>query len=74
METSDNSMLAESEPINQESLTWCIKGLFAKDLLGEENQNALQDFLENELVLKETADVLNMRFADIKVLDLGSRG
>ncbi|KAF4636456.1 hypothetical protein G7Y89_g1635 [Cudoniella acicularis] len=60
------SMLAETVPFDKESLIWCIKGLLAEDLLSEEKQNVLQDFLKNELVLGEITDVLNMRFADLK--------
>jgi len=59
-------MLADKTPFDETSLTWCIKGLLAEDLLSEEKQNALRDFLENKLVLNETADVLNMRFEDLK--------
>ena len=60
-----DKMLADKAPFTQDSLTWCIKGLLAEDLLSEEKQNVLQDFLKNELVLGEIADVLNMRFADL---------
>lgn len=60
-----DNMLADKTPFDQASLTWCIKGLLASDLLSEEKQNVLQDFLKNELVLGEIADVLNMRFADL---------
>jgi len=59
-------MLANTVPFDEQSLTWCIKGLLAEDLLSEEKQNVLRDFLENKLVLAETADVLNMRFGDLK--------
>lgn len=61
-----NYMFANKAPFDRDSLTWCIKGLLAEDLLSEEKQNVLQDFLKNDLVLGEIADVLNMRFADLK--------
>ena len=59
-------MLANSTPFDETSLTWCIKGLLAEDLLSEEKQNVLRDFLDNKLVLSETADVLNMRYGDLE--------
>jgi hypothetical protein len=37
-----------------------------EDLLSDEKQSILQDFLQSDIVLGEIADVLNMRFADIK--------
>jgi len=61
-----DDMLAGIAPFDEDSLTWCIKGLLAEDLLSEEKQNVLRDFLENDLVLGEIADVLNMRFGDLK--------
>jgi hypothetical protein len=61
-----NNMLSDTTPFNKHTLTWCIKGLLAEDLLSDEKQGILQDFLRNEVVLGEIADVLNMRFADIK--------
>lgn len=61
-----DSMLANTQPFDHTSLTWCIKGLLVEDLLSEEKQNVLRDFLDNDLVLTEIADVLNMRFADLK--------
>jgi hypothetical protein len=38
-------MLANITPFEKKSLTWCIKGLLAEDLLSEEKQNVLRDFL-----------------------------
>jgi len=60
------NMLANTAPFDTDSLTWCIKGLLAEDLLSEEKQNVLRDFLANDLVLGEIADVLNMRFSDLQ--------
>lgn len=61
-----DNMLANTAPFDKDSLTWCIRGLLAEDLLSEEKQNVLRDFLGNDLVLGEIADVLNMRFGDLE--------
>ncbi|KAK2059035.1 hypothetical protein LY76DRAFT_605043 [Colletotrichum caudatum] len=42
----------------------CIKGLLEQDLLGDEKQTILKEFEQNEMVLKEIADVPNTRFTD----------
>ncbi|KAI0555716.1 hypothetical protein F4679DRAFT_569440 [Xylaria curta] len=52
------------EPFNREVLGWCINGLLAEDLLSDEKQAILREFLGSPVVLDEIADVLNMRFAD----------
>ncbi|KAJ9656579.1 hypothetical protein H2201_008491 [Coniosporium apollinis] len=59
-------MLAAFAPFNHKTLSWCINGLLAEDLLSDEKKSILQDLLQNEVVLSEIADVLNMRFADIE--------
>jgi hypothetical protein len=64
-----SAMLTDPTPFNEESLTRCIKGLLTEDLLSDEKQSILQEFLQNKVVLAEIADVLNMRFADIKNWD-----
>jgi hypothetical protein len=71
-----DSMLRDTEPFDEDTLKWCISGLLAEDLLSDGKQRILLDFLENDLVLGEIADVLNMRFADIKNWDwhAGSEG
>jgi hypothetical protein len=64
-----SAMLTDPTPFNEESLTRCIKGLLTEDLLSDEKQSILQEFLQNKLVLAEIANVLNMRYADIKNWD-----
>ncbi|MCJ1254916.1 hypothetical protein MMC24_002732 [Lignoscripta atroalba] len=61
-----DDVLANSKAFNDRTLRWCINGLLKNDLLSNEKKAILQDFLQNEVVLGEIADVLNMRFADIK--------
>ncbi|KAK1765578.1 hypothetical protein QBC33DRAFT_579689 [Phialemonium atrogriseum] len=57
---------ARDGPIDRDSLTRCIKGLLTEDLLSDEKQAILQDFLGSGVALSEIADVLNMRFSDLK--------
>ncbi|CAG9950082.1 unnamed protein product [Clonostachys rosea f. rosea IK726] len=51
------------------TLRWCIKGLLKEDLLSEEKQVILREFLDDDVVLDEIADVLNMRVSDIENWD-----
>ncbi|KAI0472230.1 hypothetical protein F4859DRAFT_504899 [Xylaria cf. heliscus] len=60
----EKDFFGNKEPFNRDVLGWCINGLLAEDLLSDEKQTILREFLENPVVLKEIADVLNMRFAD----------
>ena len=62
-EHSETLILTKS-PFNNETLDWSIQALLAEDLLSDEKQAILREFLDNDLVLGEIADVLNMRFAD----------
>lgn len=59
-------MFSTINPFDESTLKWCINGLLAEDLLSEEKQGILRDFLNNPMVLREMADILNMRFADIE--------
>lgn len=43
------------------SLKWVIAGLHSSDLLSNEKREVLKDFGTNDMILKEIADVLNMR-------------
>lgn len=58
--------MSEAAPFNEESLTSCIKGLLTEDILSDEKQAILRDFLESDIAKSEIADVLNMRFSDLK--------
>ncbi|KAF4335775.1 ubiquitin ligase [Fusarium beomiforme] len=67
-ETIGNScrqIFGEKSPFDSTTLKWCINGLLAEDLLSDQKQAILRDFLEKPVVLGEIADVLNMRFSNI---------
>lgn len=59
------ALLAEKAPFDLPTLDWAIKGLLAEDLLSDEKQSLLREILDNDVVLREIADVLNMRIADL---------
>lgn len=48
---------------NVQTLKWVIQGLQSSDLLSNEKREVLKDFLSNDIILAEIADVLNMRMA-----------
>ncbi|PVI02013.1 hypothetical protein DM02DRAFT_613202 [Periconia macrospinosa] len=50
-------------PFTLHSLRWVIESLEASDLLPNEKREVLKDFLKNDIILKEVADVLNMRMS-----------
>ncbi|KAJ2991443.1 hypothetical protein NUW58_g2511 [Xylaria curta] len=60
----ERSLLSTVAPFNREVLRWCVNGLLAEDLLSDEKQDLLREFLKTPVVLDEIADVLNVRFAD----------
>ncbi|KAI1491059.1 hypothetical protein F5X96DRAFT_633140 [Biscogniauxia mediterranea] len=60
------SLLGNRTPFDEATLKWCIKGLLVEDLLSDEKQAILRDFLENSMVLREIADVLNVRYTDFE--------
>lgn len=60
------TFLVNSAPFDHTTLRRCINGLLHSDLLSEQKKNTLHDFLQDEVVLTEIADVLNMRFADLE--------
>ncbi|KAF7114229.1 hypothetical protein CNMCM5793_007807 [Aspergillus hiratsukae] len=59
----------DEEPFNRTSLSNCIKGLLTQELLSDGKRAVLKDFLDNEVAMTEIADVLNMRYADLKNWD-----
>ncbi|KAK2042812.1 hypothetical protein LZ31DRAFT_469603 [Colletotrichum somersetense] len=64
--TGSESMLRSPNPFNENKIKQCIKGLLEQDLLSDEKQTILKEFKQNEMVLKEIADVLNTRFTDFE--------
>ncbi|KAG7122940.1 hypothetical protein HYQ45_014218 [Verticillium longisporum] len=46
---------------DEQVLTNCISGLLRTDILTDQKKATLNDFLNNKIVLREIADVLNMR-------------
>ncbi|KAK3343961.1 hypothetical protein B0T25DRAFT_522006 [Lasiosphaeria hispida] len=59
-------LMNETAPFDDESLTNCIKGLLTEDILSDEKQAILRDFLESDVAKVEISDVLNMRYSDLK--------
>ncbi|KAJ5105304.1 reverse transcriptase [Penicillium alfredii] len=59
----------DKEPFDIASLSQCIKGLRNEDILSEEKQETLKLFLNSNVALTEIADVLNMRYADLRNWD-----
>jgi hypothetical protein len=53
--------LASSSQFNPDTMRWVIKSLQGSDLLSNDKREVLSDFLSNEVILAEIADVLNMR-------------
>ncbi|RDW68901.1 uncharacterized protein DSM5745_08661 [Aspergillus mulundensis] len=69
IEENSRDIFETDAPFDRESLTATIKGLLTEDILSEEKQGVLKDFLKNDVALTEIADVLNMRWADLENWD-----
>lgn len=63
--------LTHSSQFDPNTLRWVIKSLRNSDLLSNEKREVLGDFLSNDVILSEIADVLNMR---LEALDRWSWG
>ncbi|KAI3331583.1 hypothetical protein HD806DRAFT_164554 [Xylariaceae sp. AK1471] len=61
--TEFENTLAAPKQFNSTTLTWVINGLLASDLMTDERREVLRDFISNQTILAEVADVLNMRLA-----------
>lgn len=59
----------QKKPFTIKSLTQCIGGIQNEDVISEEKQETLNHFLNSPVALAEVADVLNMRFADLRNWD-----
>lgn len=53
--------LASSSQFTPHTLRWVVKSLQGSDLLSNDKREVLGDFLSNDVILAEIADVLNMR-------------
>ena len=56
----------EKQPFDRDGLKKCIESLLKNDLLNQEKQATLREFLRDETVLDEIRDVLNMRYANLR--------
>lgn len=56
----------KENPFTVSSLSDCIRGIQNEDIVSEEKQETLKHFLSSDIALNEIADVLNMRYADLK--------
>lgn len=66
--------LLQSGQFNNTTLGWAIKGLLSSGLLSNEKREVLKDFAGNPMILKEVADVLNMRMAALESWTWGPGG
>ncbi|EAW12386.1 uncharacterized protein ACLA_063540 [Aspergillus clavatus NRRL 1] len=64
-----DSLWETEAPFNHTSLSRCIQGLLMEELLSDAKRTVLKGFLENKVAMTEIADVLNMRYADLKNWD-----
>lgn len=58
--------LSRPNQFNLSNMHQVINGLLASETLDNENREVLNDFLRNEVILSEIADILNMRIAEIR--------
>lgn len=70
VESFENGLMHSSQ-FDSNTLKWIIKSLQTSDLLSNEKREVLGDFLSNDVILSEIADVLNMR---LETLDQWSWG
>ena len=53
----------ETVHFTEDTVSGCIHSILRSDIVSDRKRAALNDFLNNKIVLKEIADVLNMRMA-----------
>jgi hypothetical protein len=61
-----NDFCGRKTPFDLNVLRWCVRSLLKNDLLRDEQKSILEEFLTNDVALTEIADVLNMRFKDLR--------
>ncbi|EEU38042.1 uncharacterized protein NECHADRAFT_48219 [Fusarium vanettenii 77-13-4] len=57
------AQLSTPNQFSVQTLGWVIRGLLSSDLLSDEKREVLRDFQGNHVILKEIADVLDMRIS-----------
>ncbi|EFW16397.1 hypothetical protein D8B26_005736 [Coccidioides posadasii str. Silveira] len=62
---SSKEFLAKDDHFTVQSLKWAIRGVISKDILAREKVAILREFLVNDAVAQEVADVLNVRMAQL---------
>lgn len=69
-------LFAEKRPVDRKNLKRCIQSMLKNDLLNDEKLTSLGEFLNDDTVLDEIANVLNMRYANLNnwSWNLGKKG
>ncbi|WEW56657.1 RT-like superfamily and adenosine deaminase domain-containing protein [Emydomyces testavorans] len=62
---SSKEFLTKDDHFTLDTLKWIIKGVISKDILSGDKVAILREFLRNDAVAQEVADVLNVRMAQI---------
>ena len=60
-----NNLASKGKWIDTHNLKWISKALLKTDLLSNEKSSVLKEFMRNQEVAQEVADVLNMRIASL---------
>ncbi|ELR06513.1 hypothetical protein VC83_07452 [Pseudogymnoascus destructans] len=66
--------LSSGTQFDEETLKWIIGGILGSDGITDAKRTALTDFANNKTVLKELADVLNMRMRNLDTWSWGVEG
>ncbi|KAK0706647.1 hypothetical protein B0T26DRAFT_756125 [Lasiosphaeria miniovina] len=61
-----SELIANLTPFKDTPLRYYITGLLTEDIMGDEKRAILNCILENDVTMAEIADVLNLRFSDLK--------
>lgn len=66
MQANGDNMRKTKSPFTIEILKLCLRGTLQESLFNENKKKTIQEFMDNEVVLGEIADVLNLRYNDIE--------
>jgi len=61
-----NRLASDPKPFTKPVLEWCIRGLLQSDLLSDQKETTLEEFMKDKVFLAEIIDVLNMRYVDLE--------